>query len=100
MSKNPYIGSSFDEFLEEDDSLSEINTIALKRVLAWQIEQGMKERGLNKTQMASRMKTSRAALNRLMDPENTSVSLNTIERAAKALDKKLQLNLVDRNNED
>ena len=100
MSQNPYIGSSFDKFLEEDNSFTEVNTRALKRVLAWQISQAMKERGLNKTQMASKMKTSRAALNRLMDPENTSVSLNTISRAAKALDKKIELNLVDRTNKD
>ena len=99
MSKNPYIGSSFDDFLEEDNSLTEINAIALKRVLAWQIAQAMEERGLTKTEMASKMKTSRAALNRLLDPENTSVTLNTMERAARAIGKRLQLDLVDGKNE-
>ncbi len=95
MSNNPYIGSSLDELLEEDGILAETDAIALKRVLAWQIEQAMEEKGLTKTEMASRMNTSRAALNRLLDPENASVTLNTIERAARVVGKRLQLDLVD-----
>lgn len=94
MNNNPHIGSSFDELLEEDNILDEVNSIALKRIFAWQIEQAMKENGLTKTEMASRMNTSRATIDRLLDPDNTSVTLNTIGRAARAVGKRLQLNLV------
>ena len=95
MSSNPYIGSSLDDLLEEDGALAEINAIALKRVLAWQIEQAMVENKLTKTKMAKQMKTSRASLDRLLDPENTSVTLSTIERAAKIVGKRLRIDLVD-----
>lgn len=95
MSSNPYIGSSLDDLLEEDGALAEINAIALKRVLAWQIEQAMVENKLTKTKMAKRMKTSRASLDRLLDPENTSVTLSTMERAAKIVGKRLRIDLVD-----
>jgi antitoxin HicB len=99
MSNNPYIGSSLDDFLSEERVGAEVNAVALKRVLAWQIEQAMVEKGLSKTEMAKAMKTSRAALNRLLDPLNTSVTLNTIERAARAIGKQLQLELVDAGSE-
>jgi DNA-binding Xre family transcriptional regulator len=99
MSSNPYIGSSLDELLEEDNILAEVDTVALKRVLAWQISQAMISKGLSKTEMAKAMKTSRAALNRLLDPENTAVTLNTMERAARAVGKQLKLYLVDVGNE-
>ena len=95
MSSNPYIGSSLDDLLEEDGALAEINAIALKRVLAWQIEQAMVENKLTKTKMAKQMKTSRASLDRLLDPENTSVTLSTMERAAKIVGKRLRIDLVD-----
>ncbi|NEO11430.1 MAG: XRE family transcriptional regulator [Moorea sp. SIO4G2] len=95
MNNNPYIGSSLDALLEEDNILAEVEAVALKRVLAWQIEQGMLEKGLTKTEMTQVMKTSRAALDSLLDPNNTSVTLSTIERAANALGKRLQLQLVD-----
>jgi DNA-binding Xre family transcriptional regulator len=99
MSNNPHIGSSLDDFLSEERVVAEVNAVALKRVLAWQIEQAMVEKGLSKTEMAKAMKTSRAALNRLLDPLNTSVTLNTIERAARAIGKQLQLELVDAGSE-
>ena len=95
MSSNPYIGSSLDDLLEEDGALAEINAIALKRVLAWQISQAMVENKLTKTKMAKQMKTSRASLDRLLDPENTSVTLSTMERAAKIVGKRLRIDLVD-----
>ena len=95
MNNNSYIGSSLDELLEEDNILAEVEAVALKRVLAWQIEQAMLEKGLTKTEMTQVMKTSRAALDSLLDPNNTSVTLSTIERAANALGKRLQLQLVD-----
>lgn len=85
MSSNPYIGSSVDSLLEEEGTLAEINTMALKRVIAWQIEQTMIEKKLTKTAMAKAMKTSRASLNQLLDPKNSSVTLDTIERAAQVI---------------
>lgn len=95
MSSNPYIGSSLDDLLEEEGTLAEISSIALKRVIASLIEQAMVEKNLTKTAMAKAMKTSRASLDRLLDPQNPSVTLDTIERAAKAVGKRLRLELVD-----
>ena len=92
MNKN--IGSRFDEFLEEEDLLAETEAVAIKRVIAWQIERLMKEEGLTKSEMARRMGTSRSALERLLDPTNPSVTLLTIERAAKALGKKVRVELA------
>ena len=95
MTHNPHIGSSLDELLEEEGILGEISAIAIKRVLAWQVSEAMNDQGLNKSQMAEQMKTSRTSLDRLLDPENTSVTLKTLERAASVLGKRLQIELVD-----
>lgn len=95
MTKNPYIGSSLDDLLEEDGVLEEIDAIARKRVIAWQLTQAMTKKKLTKTQMAQAMKTSRACLNRLLDPDNPSVTLLTLERAAVALGMKLKIELVE-----
>ena len=95
MKKNPRIGSSFDDFLEEEGMLDEINTIAIKRVIAWQIEQGMAKKNLSKTEMAQQMQTSRSSLERLLDPDNPAVTLDTIERAARVIGKKVLFELVD-----
>ncbi|MEL7067931.1 MAG: Fis family transcriptional regulator [Cyanobacteria bacterium J06581_3] len=95
MTHNPHIGSSLDELLEEEGILSEVSAIAIKRVLAWQVSEAMSTQGLNKSQMAEQMRTSRTSLDRLLDPENTSVTLKTLERAATVLGKRLQIALVD-----
>ncbi|MEM9949391.1 MAG: Fis family transcriptional regulator [Cyanobacteria bacterium P01_D01_bin.36] len=95
MTHNPHIGSSLDELLEEEGILSEVSAIAIKRVLAWQVAEAMSSQGLNKSQMAEQMRTSRTSLDRLLDPENTSVTLKTLERAATVLGKRLQIELVD-----
>ena len=95
MKKNPRIGSSFDDFLEEEGMLDEINTIAIKRVIAWQIQQGMAKKNLSKTEMAQQMQTSRSSLERLLDPDNPAVTLDTIERAARVIGKKVRFKLVD-----
>jgi DNA-binding Xre family transcriptional regulator len=95
MSNNPYIGSSLDELLEEEGTLADIEAIALKRVIAWQIEQAMAEKKLTKTAMAKQMKTSRSALARLLDPDNPTVTLDTIGRAAKVIGKQVRFELVD-----
>jgi len=89
-----YIGSSLDDFLAEEGILADVEATAIKRVLAFQIEQLMKEQNLTKTAMAKRMKTSRTALERLLDPANPSATLQTLERAAAALGKRLQVELI------
>ena len=93
--KNPHIGSTLDDLLDEDGILAEVSAIAIKRVLAWEIGKAMEEGNINKTAMARRMKTSRAALDRLLSPGNTSVTLNTMDRAARALGKRLTIELMD-----
>ncbi len=90
-----HIGSSFDSLLEEEGRLEEATEVAIKRVLAWQIKQAMKEQKLTKVEMARRMKTSRAQLDRLLDPCQTHVQLHTMQRAAAVLGKRLRLDLVD-----
>lgn len=91
---NKHIGSDFDDFLIEEGVLAEVEATAMKRVIVFQIEQEMKRRNMTKTEMAVKMKTSRASLNRLLDPSNPSVTLQTLERAALALDKKLIIELA------
>jgi DNA-binding Xre family transcriptional regulator len=89
---NEHIGSNFDDFLAEEGLLTE--TLAVKRVIAYQVEQMMKEQNLTKTEMSRRMNTSRAALERLLDPANQSITLQTLERASKALGRRLQITLA------
>ena len=92
---NPqHLGSSFDDFLQEEGILEEVTAIAVKRVLAWQIAQAMKEQHLTKTAMAQKMHTSRASLNRLLDEEDTSLTLTTLASAAAALGKTIRVELV------
>lgn len=92
--KNKHIGSNFDDFLEEDGMLAEAEAIAVKRVITFQIKQMMKQRHLTKAAMANEMNTSRSALDRLLDPTNVSITLQTLERAALALGKKLKIELA------
>jgi DNA-binding Xre family transcriptional regulator len=89
-----HIGSNFDDFLKEENLYEQVQAVAIKRVVAYQIAEEMKKKNLTKTEMASRMKTSRAALERLLDPENASITLITLERAASALGKKLTVQLA------
>ena len=91
---NKHIGSDFDDFLREEGILAEVEATAMKRVIAFQIDQEMKRHNMTKTEMAKKMKTSRASLNRLLDPDNASVTVQTLERAALAVDKKLKIELV------
>jgi antitoxin HicB len=84
---------SFDDFLAEQGTLTESEDVAIKRVLAWQISEGMKAEGITKTVMAARMKTDRRQLDRLLDPENKSVTLSTLRRAATALGRKLYVEI-------
>lgn len=88
-------GSSFDDFLKEEGDYEGAHRYAVKEVLAWRIAEAMKTESLSKSEMARRMGTSRAALDRLLDPNCASVTLATLERAALALGKHLSLELVD-----
>ena len=87
------IGSSFDDFLQEEVILDETTAVALKRVISWQIAEEMKAQQLTKTTLAKRMHTSRAALNRLLDENDASLTLTTLASAAAALGKKINLQL-------
>jgi antitoxin HicB len=88
---NKYIGSNFDDFLEEEGLLAETEAIAIKRVIACQVAELMKSQNMSKVAMAKKMKTSRSALDRFLDPENKSVTLQTLERAAHAVGKRLRI---------
>jgi predicted XRE-type DNA-binding protein len=91
---NKHMGSSFDDFLEEEGLLEECTDSAIKAVIAFQIKQIMEKDHLSKTAMADKMGTSRASLNRLLDPHNESVTLLTLKKAASIMGRKLKLELV------
>ena len=88
------LGSSFEAFLREEGTYEDTTARAIKRVLARQIAQAMKDQGLSKSAMARRMKTSRPALERLLDPQNQAVTLNTLAKAARAVGRQIRLDLV------
>ena len=89
-----HIGRNFDEFLDEEALLEGATAVAIKRVVAWQIEREMKAQKLTKTALAAKMNTSRAALNRLLDGTDTSLTLTTLSSAASALGKNLKIELT------
>ena len=94
MRKNIHRGSNFRDFLKEQDVLGEVEASALKQALSLQLDHILKEQELTKTQMAARMRTSRAAVDRLLDGSNSSVTLNTLGKAARALGRKVKIELV------
>ena len=95
QNSNPRIGSSFDDFLAEEGLLEACEERAIKELLAEQIKRAMQEKRLTRTAMAARMQTSRAALNRLLDPNNPSVTLRTLQKAATVCGKRLRLELTN-----
>jgi DNA-binding Xre family transcriptional regulator len=88
------IGSSLDDFLQEEAMLEDATAVALKRVIAWQIAEEMKAQQITKTELARRMHTSRAALNRLLDEADPSLTLTTLASAAAALGRKVNIQLA------
>lgn len=92
--KEKNIGTSFDSWLDEEGIRQEVTTNAIKRVLARQVAATMKKDGLTKAAMARRMHTSRATLDRLLDAENGSVTLTTLQKAATAVGREVRLDLV------
>ena len=91
--KKKHIGSSFDDFLKQESIFDQSSAVAVKRVIAWQIEQEMIKQNLTKTVMAKKMHTSRAALNRLLDESDTSLTLLTLTSAASALGKMIKFEM-------
>ncbi len=88
------IGSSLDDWLREEGTYEEVTAVAIKRVLARQIAQEMASQNLSKSEMAKRMHTSRAALDRLLDPASDAVTLNTLFKAATAVGRQINMELV------
>jgi antitoxin HicB len=92
--RNVHVGSSLNDFLKEEGILEETRAVAIKEAVAWQVQQAMLKDNITKVEMARRMKTSRAALDRLLDPGNESVTLQTLSRAAHAIGRELRIELV------
>jgi len=92
--KKGRIGSSFDEFLKEEGDYEETSAVAIKRVLAWQLEKAMAKEGLTKNEMAKLMRTSRSQLDRILDPDNDKIQLDTVFKAARVLGRGVKLQLV------
>ena len=93
MKKNKHIGSSFDDFLIEEGIFEEVEAVALKSVLAYLLQKEMEENNISHTEMATRLGTSRSGLARLLDPENQSITLLTLNKVATVLGKKLEIRL-------
>ena len=92
--KKTGIGTAFDDYLKDEGTYEATQSVAIKRVLAWQIEKAMKKQRLTKAEMARRMETSRSQLDRLLDPDSNSVTLETLTRAARAIGRQVKLELV------
>ncbi len=93
--KPDHSGSTLDSLLQDDGILEEVEAVAIKRVIAWQLAEIMRAKKISKKTMAARMRTSRSQLDRLLDPDNAAVHLATITRAAKVVGKKIRIELVD-----
>jgi predicted XRE-type DNA-binding protein len=92
--KQKNIGSTFDSWLREEGTYEEVSANAIKRVIARQITSAMSQKGLTKAEMARQMNTSRASLDRLLDPDNGSITLSTLQKAASAVGREIRLELV------
>ena len=95
MAKTENIGSSLDDFLQEEGIYEDCHNTAIKRVLVYQIKLLMEEQGLSKVEFAKRMNTSRSSLDRLLDPDNDSVTLDTLMKAASVVNQRLEIRLID-----
>ncbi len=94
MKKNPHIGSSFENWLDENNLREEVTTAAIKAVIAHQLAAEMKKKRITKQRMAKLMNTSRAQLDRILDPDNGSATIESLQRAAKIVGRELRLELV------
>jgi antitoxin HicB len=93
--RTKHSGSTFDSFLDQEGIREEVEAVAIKRVLAWQLEQAMQEQQKTKQALAKQLRTSRPQLDRLLNPRNASVTLDTITRAAHALGKRVIIRVAD-----
>lgn len=91
---NKHMGSDFDDFLREEGILDDTEAVATKRVIAFQIAREMESAQISQSELARRMNTSRSTVERLLDPTNPSVTLQTLERAASAVGKRLKVQLT------
>lgn len=96
MADNPRIGSSLDEFLEDEGLLPDVSATAMKRVIAWRIADAMKQQGVSKSAMAERMRTSRSQLDRILDASDSAMTLDSLSRALGALGLGLTLEIAER----
>lgn len=94
MADNVHRGSSLDSFLEADETLGEFQARAIKEVIAWQLSEAMKERKISRTRLAHLMHTSRAQVNRVLDPDAGNVTIETLQKAAAIVGRRVQLELV------
>ena len=92
--RKPLIGSDFDQFLADEGILEHTTAVAIKRVIAWQIEQVMKSDGITKKALAERMNTSRSSLDRLLDKNDTGLTIETLTKAARALGRRVRVELA------
>ncbi len=92
--KKGRIGSSFEDFLKEEGTYDETSATAVKRVLAWQLEQAMSQKRMSKNQMAKAMNTSRSQLDRILDPDNDRIQLDTVIKAARVLGREVRIDLI------
>ena len=89
-----HIGSSFEDFLKDEGVNEETTAVAIKRVLAWQLEQAMTKNRISKNHLAKVMKTSRTQIDRILDPDNAAVQLDTMIKAARVLGHQVRIELV------
>lgn len=94
MAENKHRGSSLDSFLEQEGVLGEFQARAIKEVIAWQLAEAMKDRKITKSALAVLMKTSRTQINRVLDPNDGNVTIETLQRAAALVGRRVQLELV------
>jgi transcriptional regulator with XRE-family HTH domain len=92
--ENPHLGSTLDDFLREEGIYEEATTAAIKKVIAWQLAEEMEKRSITKKRLAELMHTSRAQIDRILDPEKGNVTIETLQRAASLLGRQLRLELV------
>jgi antitoxin HicB len=94
MADSRHRGSTLDSFLEEEGVLAEFQAKAIKEVIAWQLGEAMRERGLSKSRLAAMLHTSRTQVSRLLDPEDGNVTIETLQRAAQVLGRRVEVQLV------
>jgi DNA-binding phage protein len=95
MAKNKHRGSTLDDFLAQEGALEEFQARAIKEVVAWQLAEAMREQKLSKNQLARQMRTSRTQVDRVLDPEAGNVTIETLQRAAALVGKRVRIELVE-----